>query len=70
MGSAGVLIALVVLLVGGYAGWHIRHATGAAADLKVHKTRIPNFRKTRNSSWLTVIVLVGLTLLVLRTLIK
>ena len=70
MGSAGVLIALVVLLVGGYAGWHIRHATGAAADLKVHKTRIPNFRKTRNRSWLTVVVLVGLTLLVLRTLIK
>jgi hypothetical protein len=70
MGSAGVLVALVVLLVGGYAGWHIRHATGAAGDLKVHKARIPNFRKTRNRSWLTVVVLIGLTLLVLRTLIK
>jgi hypothetical protein len=70
MGSAGVLVALAVLLIGGYAGWHIRHATGAAGDLKVHKARIPAFRKTRNRSWLTVVVLIGLTLLVLRTLIK
>jgi hypothetical protein len=70
MGSAGVLIALVVLLIGGFVGWHLRHATGAASDLKVHKTRIPNFRKTRNSSWLIVVVLVGLTLLMLRALVK
>ena len=70
MGSSVVLVALVVLLVGGFAGWHIRHATGAASDLKVHKNRIPNFRKTRNRSWLTVVVLIGLTLLMLRALVK
>ena len=70
MGSAGVFVALVVLVIGGFVGWHLRHASGAAGDLKVHKARIPNFRKTRNGSWLTVIVLVGLTLLILRTLIK
>jgi hypothetical protein len=70
MGSAGVFVALVVLVIGGFVGWHLRHATGAASDLKVHKARIPNFRRTRNGSWLTVIVLVGLTLLILRTLIK
>jgi hypothetical protein len=36
----------------------------------VHKNCIPNFRKTRNRSWLTVVVLVGLTLLMLRALVK
>jgi len=70
MGSSVVLVALVVLLVGGFAGWHLRHATGAAADLKVHKNRIPNFRKTRNRSGVTVVILVGLTLLMLRALVK
>ena len=70
MGSATALVALIVLLVGGFVGWHLRHASGAAADLKVHKNRIPNFRKTRNSSWVTVVVLVGLTLLILRALAK
>jgi len=70
VGSATALVALIVLLVGGFVGWHLRHASGAAADLKVHKNRIPNFRKTRNRSWLTVVVLVGLTLLMLRTLVK
>ena len=70
MGSAGVFVALVVLVIGGFVGWHLRHATGASGDLKVHKARIPNFRRTRNRSWLTVVVLVGLTLLILRTLIK
>ena len=70
MGASTALVALVVLLIGGFAGWHLRHASGAASDLKVHKTRIPNFRKTRNRSWLTVVVLVGLTLLILRALMK
>jgi hypothetical protein len=64
------LITLVVMVIGGFVGWHLRHASGAASDLKVHKTRIPNFRKTRNGSWLTVVVLVGLTLLILRALVK
>jgi hypothetical protein len=70
VGSSAILVAVVVLLVGGVAGWHARHATGAAADLKVHKNRIPNFRKTRNRSWLTVVVLVGLTLLFLHALVN
>jgi hypothetical protein len=70
LGSAAVLVALVVLVVGGYAGWHLRHAYGANADLKVHKTRIPGFRKTRNRSWVIAAVLVVLTLLLLRAVVK
>jgi membrane protein required for beta-lactamase induction len=65
-----VLIVLVVLVIGGFAGWHFRHGYGANSDLKVHKTRIPNFRKTRNRSWLISLGLIGLTLLVLRALAK
>ena len=64
MGSAAVLVALIVLVVGGYVGWQLRHAYGANSDLKVHKTRIPNFRKTRNRSWLTSLALIVITLFV------
>jgi uncharacterized iron-regulated membrane protein len=70
VGSAAVLVALVVLVVGGYAGWHIRHAYGANSDLKVHKNRIPNFRRTRNRSGLTSILLVLAVLFLLRILKK
>ena len=70
MGSAAVLVALVVLLVGGYVGWHLRHAYGANSDLKVHKNRIPNFRKTRNRSGLTSLLLVLGVLLLLRILMR
>jgi hypothetical protein len=70
MGSSAVLVTIVVLVIGGSAGWHFRHGYGANADLKVHKNRIPNFRKTRNRSWLISLGLIVLTLLVLRALVK
>ena len=70
MGSSAILFVLVALIVGGYVGWHWRHASGANADLKVHKARIPAFRKTRNRSWVVSVVLVVLTLLLLRAVVK
>jgi hypothetical protein len=70
VGSAVVLVVLVVLAVGCYAGWHLRHAYGANSDLKVHKSRIPNFRKTRNRSGLISVGLLLLMLLLLRGLLK
>lgn len=70
MGSAAILVALLVLVVGGYVGWHLRHAYGANSDLKVHKNRIPNFRKTRNRSWLTSALLVLAVLFLLRSMMK
>jgi hypothetical protein len=70
MGSSAILLALVVLVVGGWAGWHVRHAYGASSDLKVHKNRIPNFRKTRNRSGLISVGLLLLMLLLLRGLLK
>jgi hypothetical protein len=68
-GSA-VFIALVVMVIGGFIGWHLRHASGARSDLKTHKTRIPNFRKARNESWFLSAALIALTLLLLRALLK
>jgi membrane protein required for beta-lactamase induction len=68
--SSAILITLVVMVIGGFVGWHLRHAYGANSDLKVHKTRIPNFRKTRNRSWLTSLALIVITLLLLRALLK
>ena len=70
MASSAILITLVVMVIGGFVGWHLRHAYGANSDLKVHKTRIPNFRKTRNRSWLTSLALIVITLLLLRALLK
>ena len=70
MGSTAVLVAIIVLVVGGYVGWQLRHAYGANSDLKVHKNRIPAFRKTRNRSGFTMVALVVLTLLVLRALLR
>jgi TRAP-type C4-dicarboxylate transport system permease small subunit len=68
--SSAILVALVVMVIGGYVGWHLRHASGAASDLRVHKTRIPNFRKTRNRSWVISLLVIGITLLILRAMMK
>jgi len=68
--SSAILITLVVMVIGGFVGWHLRHAYGANSDLKVHKARIPNIRKTRNRSWLTSFLLVLAVLLMLRILMK
>ena len=70
MGSSALLIIVPVLAIGVFVGWHVRHASGANSDLKAHKTRIPNFRKTRNRSGLMIAALVVFTLLVLRALAR
>ena len=70
MGSSALLVILAATAIGVFAGWHLRHASGANSDLKAHKTRIPGFRKTRNRSGLTIAALVVFTLLVLRALVR
>ena len=70
MGPSALLIIVAVMAVGVFAGWHLRHASGANSDLKAHKTRIPNFRKTRNRSGLMIAGLVVFTLLILRALLS
>jgi hypothetical protein len=70
MSGSTVLLMIVIMIIGGYVGWHVRHAQGANADLKVHKARIPTFRKVRTRSQLITLSLVVLTFLVLRDLIQ
>ena len=70
MGSSALLIILAVMAIGVFVGWHLRHASGANSDLKAHKTRIPNFRKTRNRSGLMIAALIVFTLLVARALVR
>ena len=70
MGSTAVLVALVVLVVGGYVGWRLRHAYGVNSDIKTYKTRLPSFRRARNRSALTSILVALITLVLLRALVK
>jgi hypothetical protein len=67
-GSAAGL-ALIVGVVGIFVGWNFRTTRGANADLKVHKGRIPGFRRTRNRNGLWSVLLVVLTVLFLTALV-
>jgi hypothetical protein len=56
--SSAAGLALIVGVIGVFVGRNFRTARGANADLKVHKGRIPGFRRTRNRNGLWSIVLV------------
>ena len=68
--SAAALLAIVVGIAGVFIGWNSRTARGANADLKVHKGRIPGFRRVRNRSGLWALGLVVITLLALSALVR
>ncbi len=68
--SSAAGLALIVSVIGIFAGWNFRTARGANADLKVHKGRIPGFRRTRNRNGLWSVLLVVLTLLFLTALVR
>jgi hypothetical protein len=71
VGNAGAAgLAIIVGVIGIFVGWNFRTARGANADLKVHKARIPGFRRARNRTGLWSIVLVVLTLLALSALAR
>jgi hypothetical protein len=70
MQSNTVLIVIITLVIGGFAGWHFRGFRGANADLKVHKARIPLFRQARTRSGLIAASLVVLTLLALHDMMR
>jgi hypothetical protein len=71
VGNAGAAgLAIIVGVVGIFVGWNFRTARGANADLKVHKARIPGFRRARNRTGVWSIVLVVLTLLALSALAR
>lgn len=70
MASSTALIAIVIMAVGGYVGWHMRHAYGLHSDIKTYKSRIPRFRAQRNRSGLISAGIVMLVLYVMYLLIR
>jgi len=68
--SSAAGLALITGVVGIFVGWNFRTARGANADLKVHKGRIPGFRRARNRTGLMSIALIVLTLLALSAFVR
>ena len=68
--SSAAGLALVTGVVGIFVGWNFRTARGANSDLKVHKGRIPGFRRARNRTGLVSIALIMLTLLALSAFVR
>lgn len=69
MGSTVVAYTIIILVVGGYVGWHARQARGAHGDIKTYKGRIPALRKVRLKSAAISGGIVILVLLAVRALI-
>jgi hypothetical protein len=70
VGSTAAATLIVGGVIGVIVGWNWRTARGANADLKVHKGRIPGFRRTRNRTGLMSIALVVLALLALSAVVR
>jgi hypothetical protein len=63
-------VAILAGIAGAFAGWNFRTARGASADLKVHKARIPGFRRVRNRNGLRSLLWIVGALLVLSVLVR
>lgn len=70
MASSTALIAIIVLAVGGYVGWHMRQAYGLHSDIKTYKARIPRFRAQRNRSGLISVATIVVVLFLMYTLLR
>jgi len=70
VGSTAAATLIIGGVIGMFVGWNWRTARGANADLKVHKGRIPGFRRARNRTGLISIALVVLTLLALSAFVR
>ena len=71
MGSAVIcLIALVVLVVGCFLGWHANRAYFANSDVKATHNRISGYRRTRLRSGLKALGILVVALLVAAALVR
>jgi hypothetical protein len=69
MSSVAIGIALIVLVVGCFLGWHANRAHIAHSDIKTTHGRIAGYRKTRLRSGLMAIGFVAVALLLLAAVI-
>ena len=71
MGAAGAAgLAVAILLVGLYAGWHANQAHSAHGDVKSAKGRLKGGRKTRVRSGAITITAVAVALIALSDLAR
>jgi hypothetical protein len=71
MGAAVVFfVALVVLVVGCFLGWHANRAYFANGDVKATHGRISGYRRTRLRSGLIAVGIVLVVLLIASTLLR
>ena len=68
--AAGFLIAIIVLAVGGFLGWHANRAYFANGDVKTTHGRISGYRRTRLRSGLIAVGILVVVLLIATTLIR
>jgi hypothetical protein len=47
MGSAILVVILIVVVVGGFLGWHANRLYGAHDDIKINHNRISRYRRIR-----------------------
>jgi hypothetical protein len=69
MGGATFGIAVIVLTVGCFLGWHASRAHAAHGDIRTVRRRIPGYRKTRLRSGLIAIGLVVASLMIVHDLL-
>jgi hypothetical protein len=69
MGSAALGIAVIVLVVGCFLGWHANRASAAHSDIKTTHNRISGYRKTRLRSGLIMLGLVVVAVLIVSALV-
>ena len=67
--SAAIGIAVIVLVVGCFLGWHANRAHAAHGDIKTTHNRISGYRKTRTRSGIIMLVLVIVVLLAVSALV-
>ncbi|HEY7142975.1 MAG TPA: hypothetical protein VH637_01910 [Streptosporangiaceae bacterium] len=63
-------IAVIVLAVGCFLGWHASRAHAAHGDIKTVRRRIPGYRKTRLRSGLIAVGLIITSLVIVHDLIN
>jgi len=71
MGSAVVfVVALIVLVVGAFLGWHANRAYFANGDVKTTHNRIAGYRRTRLRSGLIALAVLVVAVLVVAALAR
>ncbi len=68
--TAAFGIAVLVLVIGCFLGWHANRTYAAHGDVKTTRGRIAGYRKTRLRSGLIAIAFVIIALLVIAAVVK